>query len=158
METILYKKGGSSFLCLMDIIPIKNNPNGTGMFLVSYKQISTPGDDEDDESAPISFEHLSHRRRSRAVLYNLSESLQTKKKKKCFRRFVDRCFSGYSELKMSGKMSSRFVIPHSSNFKSGWDWFVVFLTLYVTAVVPFYAAIQSFGGANHTLQSPDLFH
>lgn len=102
LEVTFYKSDGTPFKCLLDIVPIKNEKHQVVLFLASHKDVSksaikehkehsTKGssseeeeDDDDDDSGQSSDEstgdHDMHsrtanpyaRRRSRAVLYQLS--------------------------------------------------------------------------------------
>ena len=50
--------------------------------------------------------------------------------------------SSMPEYNFGRATRSSFIIKHSGTAKAVWDWFVVFVTFYVTAVVPYYAAVQ----------------
>ena len=74
---------GAAFQCLLDIVPIKNEKHEVVLFLASHKDVSKSdadnlsGDEaEAEESAesptPADVSNPYHRRRSRAVLYQLS--------------------------------------------------------------------------------------
>ena len=73
---------GAQFQCLLDIVPIKNEKHEVVLFLASHKDVSKSdhdnlSDDEElDESAespgPGDVSNAYQRRRSRAVLYQLS--------------------------------------------------------------------------------------
>nr|XP_019959429.1 PREDICTED: potassium voltage-gated channel subfamily H member 3-like [Paralichthys olivaceus] len=96
-EIVLYKKSGSKFWCLLDIVPIKNEKSEVVLFLVSHKDITENKDQDQDHgiesdtdvetgleirqvSRPPGFSM--ERRRSRAVLYQLSGHLQKQDKTK----------------------------------------------------------------------------
>uniref|UniRef100_A0A3Q3VY31 Potassium voltage-gated channel, subfamily H (eag-related), member 3 n=1 Tax=Mola mola TaxID=94237 RepID=A0A3Q3VY31_MOLML len=101
-EIILYKKSGSKFWCLLDIVPIKNEKSEVVLFLVSHKDITENKDlDHDNQSDTVSLSlfpdeetgleihKVNHpagfnmeRRRSRAILYQLSGHLQKQDKTK----------------------------------------------------------------------------
>ncbi|KAF8794758.1 Potassium voltage-gated channel subfamily H like protein [Argiope bruennichi] len=87
LEVLLYKKGATTpFWCLLDIVPIKNEKHENVLFLVSTKDITKSKTDEmemDEDGDDNEIEnHLDvegclpsnhyQRRRSRAVLYQLS--------------------------------------------------------------------------------------
>lgn len=87
-EVCFYKSNGAPFWCLLDIVPIKNEKHEVVLFLASHKDVSKSrmaeseqdhqeDDDEDDESNALGPEGCLasanyQRRRSRAVLYQLS--------------------------------------------------------------------------------------
>nr|CAB3258018.1 potassium voltage-gated channel subfamily H member 8-like [Phallusia mammillata] len=171
-EITMYKKNGESFLCLLDIVPIKNGTNDVVMFLVSHKDVTNCQDDLSDSAEEVSsnasrsgspssldspqmpsFDKLNQRRRSRAVLYNLSENLEKKRKKGLFHAITKRMFgrrkSTVPEYKVATTLQSPLTILHFGTAKTIWDWFVVLVTVYVTSVVPYYAAIHSIP-SNHT--------
>ncbi|KAJ8396321.1 hypothetical protein AAFF_G00018980 [Aldrovandia affinis] len=50
-ELIFYKKGGTQFWCLLDIVPIKNEKGEVVLFLVSHKDITDNKKDQDTEQA-----------------------------------------------------------------------------------------------------------
>ncbi|KAI2528535.1 KCNH8 isoform 2 [Pan troglodytes] len=90
-EIMFYKKNGSPFWCLLDIVPIKNEKGDVVLFLASFKDITdtkvkiTPEDKKEDKvkgrsRAGTHFD--SARRRSRAVLYHISGHLQRREKNK----------------------------------------------------------------------------
>ena len=78
------KTTGNPFQCLLDIVPIKNEKHEVVLFLASHKDVTKSDhdnesdEDEEDEDAespgPVenSLSNPYQRRRSRAVLYQLS--------------------------------------------------------------------------------------
>uniref|UniRef100_T1JM83 PAC domain-containing protein n=1 Tax=Strigamia maritima TaxID=126957 RepID=T1JM83_STRMM len=85
LEVIFYKKSGTPFWCLLDIVPIKNEKREVVLFLASHKDITPSKMSEmqicdvysndangnlDPESGVPAGNY--QRRRSRAVLYQLS--------------------------------------------------------------------------------------
>lgn len=99
LEVIFYRKNGAPFWCLLDIVPIKNEKHEVVLYLASHKDISKSKlaeqtddasggksglgssgsgeepDDEDEEEecdAKKAINAQYQRRRSRAVLYQLS--------------------------------------------------------------------------------------
>ncbi|NWY71580.1 KCNH8 protein, partial [Erithacus rubecula] len=147
-EIMFYKKNGSSFWCLLDIVPIKNEKGDVVLFLASFKDIT-------DTKAKIAAEdkkeaekwrgrgragsHLeSARRRSRAVLYHISGHLQRREKNKLKINnnvFVDK--PAFPEYKVSDAKKSKFILLHFSTFKAGWDWLILLATFYVAVTVPY---------------------
>uniref|UniRef100_A0A667WV95 Voltage-gated delayed rectifier potassium channel KCNH4 n=1 Tax=Myripristis murdjan TaxID=586833 RepID=A0A667WV95_9TELE len=129
-EIILYKKSGSQFWCLLDIVPIKNEKSEVVLFLVSHKDITENKKDQDhgndSETAGCSME----RRRSRAVLYQLSGHLQKQDKAKTNANPVP-------EYKVADIQKSRFILLHYGAFKAGWDWLILLATFYVAITVPY---------------------
>uniref|UniRef100_A0A673XRH9 Voltage-gated delayed rectifier potassium channel KCNH4 n=1 Tax=Salmo trutta TaxID=8032 RepID=A0A673XRH9_SALTR len=137
-ELVFYKKGGSQFWCLLDIVPIKNEKGEVVLFLVSHKDITDNKKDQDPEQGPETGElpwvrpgprvtrppgFNTNRRRSRAVLYHLSGHLQKQDKSKIKlnnNMFGDR--PPIPDYKVAAIQKSRFILLHYVTFKAGWDW------------------------------------
>uniref|UniRef100_A0A8C6QYI9 Voltage-gated delayed rectifier potassium channel KCNH8 n=1 Tax=Nannospalax galili TaxID=1026970 RepID=A0A8C6QYI9_NANGA len=146
-EIMFYKKNGSPFWCLLDIVPIKNEKGDVVLFLASFKDITdtkvkiTPEDKKEDRAkgrsrAGTHFD--SARRRSRAVLYHISGHLQRREKNKLKINnnvFVDK--PAFPEYKVSDAKKSKFILLHFSTFKAGWDWLILLATFYVAVTVPY---------------------
>uniref|UniRef100_A0A3B3RVH5 Voltage-gated delayed rectifier potassium channel KCNH4 n=1 Tax=Paramormyrops kingsleyae TaxID=1676925 RepID=A0A3B3RVH5_9TELE len=162
-ELVLYKKGGTQFWCLLDIVPIKNEKGEVVLFLVSHKDItdnkkdqeSEPGPDTDEEtglnvhrvSRPSGFN--ANRRRSRAVLYHLSGHLQKQDKGKL--KINNNMFGekpALPEYKVADIQKSRFILLHYGTFKAGWDWLILLATFYVAVTVPYNVCFTAVGGLN----------
>ncbi|KAK5847564.1 hypothetical protein PBY51_016683 [Eleginops maclovinus] len=153
-EIILYKKCGSKFWCLLDIVPIKNEKGDVVLFLVSHKDI-TENKDQDhgneadtDEETGLEIQQISRppgfnmeRRRSRAVLYQLSGHLQkqdkTKSKLKINNSVLGANANPVPEYKVADIQRSRFILLHYGAFKAGWDWLILLATFYVAVTVPY---------------------
>uniref|UniRef100_A0A3B4ATJ7 Voltage-gated delayed rectifier potassium channel KCNH4 n=1 Tax=Periophthalmus magnuspinnatus TaxID=409849 RepID=A0A3B4ATJ7_9GOBI len=145
-EIILYKKSGCKFWCLLDIVPIKNEKSDVVLFLVSHKDI-TENKNIDHETGlqihrvtrPSGFS--AERRRSRAVLYQLSGHLQkqdkTKSKLKINNSVLTANANPIPEYKVADIQKSRFILLHYGAFKAGWDWLILLATFYVAITVPY---------------------
>ncbi|OXA43454.1 Potassium voltage-gated channel subfamily H member 8 [Folsomia candida] len=169
---MLYKKTGSPFLCLLDIVPITNEKREVVLFLASHKDITQikrlhSGDDDDDdddpthpygsdpngnldpEAPPANY----GRRRSRAVLYQLSGHYMMKPpsgkqtKLKLQNTILQPTEAPLPEYKTAAIEQSRFVLSHYGSFKTCWDWLILVATFYVAVLVPYNAA---FGGRNES--------
>nr|XP_033479043.1 potassium voltage-gated channel subfamily H member 3-like [Epinephelus lanceolatus] len=153
-EIILYKKSGSKFWCLLDIVPIKNEKSEVVLFLVSQKDITENKDldhgneSETDEETGLEIRQISRppgfnmeRRRSRAVLYQLSGHLQkqdkTKTKLKINNSVLGANANPVPEYKVADVQKSRFILLHYGAFKAGWDWLILLATFYVAVTVPY---------------------
>uniref|UniRef100_A0A8C7R9V6 Voltage-gated delayed rectifier potassium channel KCNH4 n=1 Tax=Oncorhynchus mykiss TaxID=8022 RepID=A0A8C7R9V6_ONCMY len=137
-ECILYKKGGEQFWCLLDIVPIKNEKGEVVLFLVSHKDITETRKDQGVGGRGIdSFDH--NRRRSRAVLYQLSGHLQKqdKNKLKINNSMFGATTNPIPEYKVAATPKSRFILLHYGTFKAGWDWLILLATFYVAITVPY---------------------
>ncbi|XP_053296403.1 LOW QUALITY PROTEIN: potassium voltage-gated channel subfamily H member 8 [Pleuronectes platessa] len=160
-ELVFYKKEGSQFWCLLDIVPIKNEKGEVVLYLVSHKDISDKKKDHDPEHGPDTDEETglevhqvtrppsfnSHRRRSRAVLYHLSGHLQKQDKSKL--KINNNMFGDkppIPEYKVAAIQKSRFILLHYGTFKAGWDWLILLATFYVAVTVPYNVCFTVVGG------------
>ncbi|KAL8577641.1 hypothetical protein ACOMHN_020250 [Nucella lapillus] len=170
-ELVLYKKNGSPFWCLMDIVPIKNEKRQVVLFLVSHKDItrdknlppssadllggtdindntgSMDKDDSDssksdDDNDDMPDNYNYSRRRSRAVLYHISGQLNKQNKAKTKLQQLNRLGSQMPEYKVQEVKKSKLVIVHYGIFKIGWDWLILLCTFYIAIMVPFNAAFR----------------
>uniref|UniRef100_A0A667WV80 Voltage-gated delayed rectifier potassium channel KCNH4 n=1 Tax=Myripristis murdjan TaxID=586833 RepID=A0A667WV80_9TELE len=133
-EIILYKKSGSQFWCLLDIVPIKNEKSEVVLFLVSHKDITENKKDQDHVVGPS----RAQRRRSRAVLYQLSGHLQKQDKAKSKLKINNVTNANpVPEYKVADIQKSRFILLHYGAFKAGWDWLILLATFYVAITVPY---------------------
>ncbi|ELU07688.1 hypothetical protein CAPTEDRAFT_168526 [Capitella teleta] len=192
-EVLFYKKGGTSFWCLLDIVPIKNEKGEVVLFLASHKDISKDKfvsfDTADSQLngkplfvyyllATVAQQRYSHppittnmfsrviftsempsctsigeennvnescqkyqRRRSRAVLYQLSGTYNKHKTTKS-KLQLNKNLSGTSvpEYKVQEIKRSKFILLHYGIFKIGWDWLILLCTFYIAIIVPYNAA------------------
>uniref|UniRef100_A0AAV2L7Z4 Voltage-gated delayed rectifier potassium channel KCNH4 n=1 Tax=Knipowitschia caucasica TaxID=637954 RepID=A0AAV2L7Z4_KNICA len=151
-EIILYKKSGCKFWCLLDIVPIKNEKSEVVLFLVSHKDITENinhgNESETDEETGLQIHRVdqpsgfsAERRRSRAVLYQLSGHLQkqdkTKSKLKINNSVLTANANPIPEYKVADVQKSRFILLHYGAFKAGWDWLILLATFYVAITVPY---------------------
>ncbi|XP_076679481.1 eag-like K[+] channel isoform X2 [Andrena cerasifolii] len=151
MEVVFYKQNGSPFDCLLDIVPIKNEKGDVVLFLASHKDITHTKNlqlcelhDSDangslDPEAPAA---NYGRRRSRAVLYQLSGHYKqdNKHKIKLNNNLLHSTAAPLPEYKTTGIKKSQFILSHYGGFKSCWDWLILIATFYVAVVVPFNAS------------------
>ncbi|XP_039292753.1 potassium voltage-gated channel subfamily H member 8 isoform X2 [Nilaparvata lugens] len=155
LEVIFYKKDGTPFWCLLDIVPIKNEKREVVLFLASHKDITRSkmeeldnfkhsdsdlaGDMEDPEDPPANY----GRRRSRAVLYQLSGHYKQDKMKtkiKLNNTLLQASNAPLPEYKTAAIKKSRLVLSHYGVFKTCWDWLILIATFYVAIVVPYNAS------------------
>ncbi|XP_062861520.1 potassium voltage-gated channel subfamily H member 8 [Trichomycterus rosablanca] len=151
-ELVFYKKEGTQFWCLLDIVPIKNEKGEVVLFLVSHKDITDNKKDQDEEQCPETDEQtglevhkVTHpqgfnasRRRSRAVLYQLSGHLQKQDKTKL--KINNNMFGEnppIPEYKVAAIQKSCFILLHYGTFKAVWDWLILLATFYVAVTVPY---------------------
>ncbi|KAM9820862.1 voltage-gated delayed rectifier potassium channel KCNH8-like [Neosynchiropus ocellatus] len=151
-ELVLYRKSGSKFWCLLDIVPIKNEKSEVVLFLVSHKNITENKDShhghESEEASGPAVPRISRplgihmeRRRSRAVLYQLSGHLQkhdkSKSKLKINNSVLGANANPVPEYKVADIQKSCFILLHYGAFKAGWDWLILLATFYVAVTVPY---------------------
>ncbi|XP_049694992.1 potassium voltage-gated channel subfamily H member 8 isoform X8 [Helicoverpa armigera] len=160
LELIFYKKNGSPFWCLLDIVPIKNEKREVVLFLASFKDITntkmaamnTNENFDSDPNGNLDPEAPSPanmgRRRSRAVLYQLSGHYKPDKMKtklKLNNNLLHSSDPPLPEYKTSALKKSRFIISHYGVFKTFWDWLILIATFYVAVVVPYNASFVDEG-------------
>ncbi|XP_013186595.2 potassium voltage-gated channel subfamily H member 8 isoform X6 [Amyelois transitella] len=160
LELIFYKKNGTPFWCLLDIVPIKNEKREVVLFLASFKDITntkmaamnTNEDFDSDPNGNLDPEAPSPanmgRRRSRAVLYQLSGHYKPDKMKtklKLNNNLLHSSDPPLPEYKTSAIKRSRFIISHYGVFKTFWDWLILIATFYVAVVVPYNASFVDEG-------------
>ncbi|TSQ01551.1 Potassium voltage-gated channel subfamily H member 8 [Bagarius yarrelli] len=88
-----------------------------------------------------------NRRRSRAVLYQLSGHLQKQDKGKL--KINNNMFGEkppIPEYKVAAIQKSRFILLHYGTFKAGWDWLILLATFYVAVTVPYNVCFTAVGG------------
>ncbi|XP_013182489.1 PREDICTED: potassium voltage-gated channel subfamily H member 8-like isoform X6 [Papilio xuthus] len=177
LELIFYKKNGSPFWCLLDIVPIKNEKREVVLFLASFKDITNTKmaamntNEEFDSAALLGARFRAEsscllpdpngnldpeapspanmgRRRSRAVLYQLSGHYKPDKMKsklKLNNNLLHSSDPPLPEYKTSAIKKSRFIISHYGVFKTFWDWLILIATFYVAVVVPYNASFVDEG-------------
>ncbi|XP_043939615.1 potassium voltage-gated channel subfamily H member 3 [Protopterus annectens] len=148
-ELIFYKKGGAPFWCLLDIVPIKNEKGEVVLFLVSHKDITASKtraltDSRRESGGQRHFGRAgatgfsANRRRSRAVLYHLSGSLQKQSDSKLkLNKSVFGEKASLPEYKVAAIQKSRLILLHYGTFKAGWDCLILLATFYVAVTVPY---------------------
>ncbi|XP_046965187.1 potassium voltage-gated channel subfamily H member 8 isoform X4 [Vanessa cardui] len=177
LELIFYKKNGTPFWCLLDIVPIKNEKREVVLFLASFKNITNTKmaamntNEEFDSAALLGARFRAEsscllpdpngnldpeapspanmgRRRSRAVLYQLSGHYKpdkAKSKLKLNNNLLHSSDPPLPEYKTSAIKKSRFIISHYGVFKTFWDWLILIATFYVAVVVPYNASFVDEG-------------
>ncbi|KAH1009515.1 hypothetical protein HUJ04_001858 [Dendroctonus ponderosae] len=97
------------------------------------------GNLDDPEAPPANY----GRRRSRAVLYQLSGHYKPDKMKtklKLNNNLLSSTPQPLPEYKTAAVKKSRFIISHYGVFKNAWDWLILIATFYVAVVVPYNAS------------------
>ncbi|KAJ8284396.1 hypothetical protein COCON_G00032460 [Conger conger] len=146
-EVKFYKKNGTSFWCLLDIVPIKNEKGEMVLFLFSFKDITDThgkshhnGRREEDKrpSRKTGSSHFTEaRRRGRTVLYHLTSQFSRRSKSEV--KLSSNVFEKPSlpEYKVAAVQKSRFILLHYSVSKALWDWMILLATFYVAVTVPY---------------------
>uniref|UniRef100_A0A4W4GMT9 Voltage-gated delayed rectifier potassium channel KCNH4 n=1 Tax=Electrophorus electricus TaxID=8005 RepID=A0A4W4GMT9_ELEEL len=113
-EVQFYKKNGTSFWCLLDIVPIKNEKGEMVLFLFSFKDISdTYGKNH----------HSNHRDACKLAILVFLQNMFEK--------------PSLPEYKVAAVQKSRFILLHYSVSKALWDWTILLATFYVAVTVPY---------------------
>ncbi|XP_076008320.1 voltage-gated delayed rectifier potassium channel KCNH4 isoform X2 [Genypterus blacodes] len=145
-EVHFYKKNGTAFWCLLDIVPIKNEKGEMVLFLFSFKDITdTYGKshhsgrkEEDKRRRRKSSTHFSEaRKRGRTMLYQLTSQFSRGGKGEV--NLSNNMFDKPSvpEYKVAAVQKSRFILLHYSVSKALWDWLILLATFYVAVTVPY---------------------
>ncbi|KAG9350128.1 hypothetical protein JZ751_026481 [Albula glossodonta] len=162
-EVKFYKKNGTSFWCLLDIVPIKNEKGEMVLFLFSFKDITDThgkshhnGKKEEDKrrSRKASSSHFTEaRRRGRTVLYHLTS--QFSKRSKSEVKLSSNVFEKPSlpEYKVAAVQKSRFILLHYSVSKALWDWMILLATFYVAVTVPYNVCFTAYDDLDSAARS-----
>uniref|UniRef100_A0A8C3J7Q0 Voltage-gated delayed rectifier potassium channel KCNH4 n=1 Tax=Calidris pygmaea TaxID=425635 RepID=A0A8C3J7Q0_9CHAR len=153
-EVCFYKKGGTAFWCLLDIVPIKNEKGEVVLFLFSFKDITESrgrshlGDKKEGEPrlrdgdrfwGPSSSHLRAAQRQGRTVLHRLSSQFARRDRggEMKINRNVFENKPSIPEYKVASVQKSRFILLHYSIFKALWDWLILLATFYVAITVPY---------------------
>ncbi|XP_017213999.1 voltage-gated delayed rectifier potassium channel KCNH4 isoform X2 [Danio rerio] len=145
-EVQFYKKNGSLFWCLLDIVPIKNEKGEMVLFLFSFKDITETHEkshhssktDDKANSRTTEKSHISKaRRRGHAMIYQLTSQFtrDSKNDVKLSRDMFEK--PSLPEYKVAAVQKSRFILLHYSVSKALWDWMILLATFYVAVTVPY---------------------
>ncbi|XP_008072386.1 potassium voltage-gated channel subfamily H member 4 [Carlito syrichta] len=151
-EICFYRKDGSAFWCLLDMMPIKNEMGEVVLFLFSFKDVTQgrspglgppgiPGDSHHDNSLGkrgASWKLRSARKQSRTVLRRLTghcgrqgqEGLNANNN-------VFEPKPSVPEYKVASVGGSRCLLLHYSVPKAIWDGLILLATFYVAVTVPY---------------------
>ncbi|XP_053944318.1 potassium voltage-gated channel subfamily H member 4 [Cuculus canorus] len=146
-EVCFYKKGGTAFWCLLDIMPIKNEKGEVVLFLFSFKDItesrsrSHPSEKKEEKQRskkPGSSRLRAAQRQGRTVLHRLSSQFARRDRGEMkINRNVFENKTSIPEYKVASVQKSRFILLHYSIFKALWDWLILLATFYVAVTVPY---------------------
>ncbi|XP_071248466.1 voltage-gated delayed rectifier potassium channel KCNH4 [Salvelinus alpinus] len=145
-EVHFYKKNGTSFWCLLDIVPIKNEKGEMVLFLFSFKDITDihgkvhhKKEEDKRRSRKSGSSHFSEaRKRGRTMIYHLSSQFSRGGKREV--NLGSNMFekpSSLPEYKVAAVQKSRFILLHYSVSKALWDWMILLATFYVAVTVPY---------------------
>ncbi|KAM3821074.1 voltage-gated delayed rectifier potassium channel KCNH4 [Vipera latastei] len=146
-EVCFYKKGGTAFWCLLDIVPIKNEKSEVVLFLFSFKDITKSHgknhlSEKREEKYHCKKARSSHlwvaRKQGRNALHHLTR--QFNKKEGTEMKINSDVFENkpsVPEYKVAYVQKSRFILLHYSIFKALWDWLILLATFYVAVTVPY---------------------
>ncbi|KAJ7984600.1 hypothetical protein DPEC_G00356460 [Dallia pectoralis] len=147
-EVHFYKKNGSPFWCLLDIVPIKNEKGEMVLFLFSFKDITdTHGKvhhkkevaEDKRRSRKRGSSHFNEaRKRGRNIIHQLTSQFSRGGKTEV--NLGSSMFekpSSLPEYKVAAVKKSRFILLHYSVSKALWDWMILLATFYVAVTVPY---------------------
>uniref|UniRef100_A0A674ANK1 Voltage-gated delayed rectifier potassium channel KCNH4 n=1 Tax=Salmo trutta TaxID=8032 RepID=A0A674ANK1_SALTR len=143
-EVHFYKKNGTSFWCLLDVVPIKNEKGEMVLFLFSFKDITdihgkVHHKKEGRPNFKFGSSHFSEaRKRGRTMIYHLTSQFSRGGKREV--NLGSNMFekpSSLPEYKVAAVQKSRFILLHYSVSKALWDWMILLATFYVAVTVPY---------------------
>ncbi|XP_016095430.1 potassium voltage-gated channel subfamily H member 4-like [Sinocyclocheilus grahami] len=145
-EVQFYKKNGSTFWCLLDIVPIKNEKGEMVLFLFSFKDITEAKDKSQnsrtDDNKPYkrttgNSNFSKARRRGHTMIYQLTSQFtrDSKNDVNLSRDMFEK--PSLPEYKVAAVQKSRFILLHYSVSKALWDWMILLATFYVAVTVPY---------------------
>ncbi|XP_053423599.1 potassium voltage-gated channel subfamily H member 4 isoform X3 [Nycticebus coucang] len=151
-EICFYRKDGSAFWCLLDMLPIKNETGQVVLFLFSFKDITQSGSpglgpqgghgDSNHENSlrrrGASSKLQSARRHSRTVLYRLTSHFGRRSQGGI--KANNNVFEpkpSVPEYKVASVGGSRCLLLHYSVPKAIWDSLILLATFYVAVTVPY---------------------
>ncbi|XP_053269759.1 potassium voltage-gated channel subfamily H member 4 [Pleuronectes platessa] len=147
-EVHFYRKNGTAFWCLLDIVPIKNEKGEMVLFLFSFKDITdTHGRGHHNSKREVSDDkrcrrksssHFSQaRKRGRTMLYQLTSQFSGggKREVNLGGNMINK--PSIPEYKVAAVQKSRFILLHYSVSKALWDWLILLATFYVAVTVPY---------------------
>uniref|UniRef100_A0A3P8U654 Voltage-gated delayed rectifier potassium channel KCNH4 n=1 Tax=Amphiprion percula TaxID=161767 RepID=A0A3P8U654_AMPPE len=142
-ELVFYKKEGTQFWCLLDIVPIKNEKGEVVLFLVSHKDITDKKKDQDPEQGPDTGKFMEK-----------TASCSSEDGRKGYLRPVLNLHQQkppIPEYKVAAIQKSRFILLHYGTFKAGWDWLILLATFYVAVTVPYNVCFTVGGGRDEDI-------
>ncbi|XP_068605843.1 potassium voltage-gated channel subfamily H member 4a [Brachionichthys hirsutus] len=148
-QICFYRKTGSAFLCLLDIVPIKNEKGEVVLFLLSFKDLGeslrkrhacspegglpeVAGQCRKTNQSGFSQTH----RRGRAALQQMADLFTKRGKSKLTNNSVFQKPT-LPEYKVAAVTKSRFILLHYSISKALWDCLILLATFYVAVAVPY---------------------
>nr|XP_004655429.2 potassium voltage-gated channel subfamily H member 4 [Jaculus jaculus] len=151
-EICFYRKDGSAFWCLLDMMPIKNEMGEDVLFLFSFKDITQSGGpgvgpsglhgDSNHENSlgrrGASSKPRSTRKHSRTVLHRLTSRFGRRGQGSI--KTSNNVFEpkpSVPEYKVASVGGSRCLLLHYSVPKAVWDGLILLATLYVAVTVPY---------------------
>ncbi|XP_029784989.1 potassium voltage-gated channel subfamily H member 4 isoform X2 [Suricata suricatta] len=151
-EICFYRKDGSPFWCLLDMMPIKNEMGEVVLFLFSFKDITQSGGpglgpsgghgDSNHENSlgrrGASSRLRSARRQSRTVLHRLTGHFG--RRGRGGMKTNNNVFEpkpSVPEYKVASVGGSRCLLLHYSVPKAVWDGLILLATFYVAVTVPY---------------------
>ncbi|XP_026887834.2 potassium voltage-gated channel subfamily H member 4a isoform X1 [Electrophorus electricus] len=156
-EVRYYKKNGSPFWCLLDMVPIRNETGEVVLFLFSFKDITdsygkthhcTQLQEDGTQNRKSSHSHLSHaRERGWRLVHHLTSQFTNRSKGKLPNSTFPK--PTLPEYKVASVKKSRFILLHYSLCKALWDWLILLATFYVAVTVPYDVCFSTMDDSNH---------
>ncbi|XP_025785185.1 potassium voltage-gated channel subfamily H member 2 [Puma concolor] len=119
------RQAGSCFLCLVDVVPVKNEDGTVIMFILNFEVVmekdvvGSPAHDTNHRGPPTSW--LAPVTSSEEMVLSLGADV-------------------LPEYKLQAPRIHRWTILHYSPFKAVWDWLILLLVIYTAVFTPYSAA------------------
>uniref|UniRef100_A0A1I8IQT2 PAC domain-containing protein n=1 Tax=Macrostomum lignano TaxID=282301 RepID=A0A1I8IQT2_9PLAT len=121
-EVVFYKKTGSQFVCLLDIVPIKNEKGDVVLFLASHKDITKQKKAPAVQGGAVPSQRPVRLQEQEQAIHSLGGG------------------SAMPEYKVQEVKKSRCILLHYGLLKISWDWLILLFTFYIAIMVPYNAA------------------
>nr|7CN0_A Chain A, potassium channel 1 [Homo sapiens]7CN0_B Chain B, potassium channel 1 [Homo sapiens]7CN0_C Chain C, potassium channel 1 [Homo sapiens]7CN0_D Chain D, potassium channel 1 [Homo sapiens]7CN1_A Chain A, potassium channel [Homo sapiens]7CN1_B Chain B, potassium channel [Homo sapiens]7CN1_C Chain C, potassium channel [Homo sapiens]7CN1_D Chain D, potassium channel [Homo sapiens] len=127
VEIAFYRKDGSCFLCLVDVVPVKNEDGAVIMFILNFEVVMEK--DMVGSSPTSDREIIAPKIKERT--HNVTEKVT---------QVLSLGADVLPEYKLQAPRIHRWTILHYSPFKAVWDWLILLLVIYTAVFTPYSAA------------------
>ncbi|XP_017591793.1 PREDICTED: LOW QUALITY PROTEIN: potassium voltage-gated channel subfamily H member 2 [Corvus brachyrhynchos] len=139
VEICFYRKDGSSFPCLVDVVPVKNEDGAVIMFILNFEAVREP---EPGEAPTPSTNHWVTPAPWGPAdpSWTMLGSHLTPESHRTVEVVLSLGADVLPEYKLQAPRIHRWTILHYSPFKAVWDWLILLLVIYTAIFTPYSAA------------------